>query len=545
MPVSNTPQSAETYDYVVVGGGSAGCVVAARLSEDPNTRVLLLEAGPPPNDFWLKAPAGMAMMFQNKRYNWGFTTQPDPTLNGRTVYWPRGKTLGGSSSINGMVYMRGHPHDFDHWAELGNEGWSWQEVLPYFKRSEHNARGPSDLHGGAGPMYVSDPVLRHPSTEDFIQAAGQHGIAAISELNAAPFEGISYQQFTIRNGRRESSYTAFIKPVLARKNLTVLTETHLVKVCVENGEATAVDVVHKGQMRRISVFREVILSGGALSSPHLLNLSGFGDGAELQALGIDTKRHLPGVGLNLQDHWISPFLLRTTPASSYNKNLLGIRRYLEGMRYLLTHRGYLAMGSSAVSAYVRSSPDQPQPDLQLAIRPVTFNFMPDGRVVIDPKPGISAASVLVQPKSTGRMKTVSPDPLQAPAFYPSYFSHPEDERRTLIGMRWLRRILATEPMAGRITAELAPGPDAQTDQQLLDHSKNNGSTAWHPVGTCKMGGDEMAVVDVRLRVHGVRRLRVVDASVMPRITGGNTHAPTVMIAEKASDMIKQDAAPRR
>lgn len=535
----------EAFDYIIVGAGSAGCVLANRLSEDAAVRVLLLEAGPEGNAFWIDTPAGMGKLFLDKRFNWGFSTQEVPTLDGRRVYWPRGKVLGGTSALNGMVYMRGHPADFDHWAALGNEGWGWDDVLPWFRKSECNARGADAFFGGDGPLTVSDPVLRHPATEDFVAAAVKAGIAEIPSLNAPPFEGVAYQQFTIRNGKRHSTKAAFLTPVRHRRNLTVLTGAHVLRILTAGGEAAGVEVLHKGTRRTIAARCEVVLAAGALGSPHLLMLSGVGDGAALGRLGIPVANHLPGVGRNLQDHWFAPLLLRVTPESSCNRNLRGARAYLEGMRYLLTRRGYLAMGSSAVSAYVRSTPDQPQPDLQFAVRPMTSNFLPDGRVVVDPLPGISAAIVLVGPKSVGHMELASADPLAAPAFHPNYLGDEDDIRRTLIGIRLFRQILALPPLAGRIVAELLPGPGAVSDADLTAHLKANGNCGWHQAGTCKMGVDDMAVVDPRLRVHGLRRLRVADASVMPRITRGNTNAPTIMIAEKAADMIRQDALPPR
>lgn len=529
----------ESYDYIVVGAGSAGCVMASRLSEDTGKTVLLVEAGPPADAFWINTPAGMAKLFLNKRFNWGFMTENVPTLGGRTVYWPRGMTLGGSSSINGMVYMRGHPMDFDHWAGLGNEGWGWDDVLPYFKKSERNERGASDLHGGDGMLTVSDAATRHPLTDDFIRAATRVGVPHIPELNGAPFEGVSYQQFTIRKGRRDSTYTAFIKPVLHRRNLTVATNVRVMRLALENGAATGIEVLRNGRKETISARQEVILCAGALGSPHLLMLSGIGDAADLRKFGIPMVKDLPGVGRNLQDHWYATFVMKVNAESSSNQNLHGIRKYIEGMRYLLTRRGLLALGSSAVSAYVRSTPEWPQPDIQLAIRPITLKFREDGGVEVDKEPGVSGVASLVGPKSVGHMELTSPDPMEAPAFHPNYLSDPEDIRRTLIGMRLFRRICATEPLAGRILAEISPGPEVTTDEQLLAHLQKNGNTGWHQCGTCKMGSDAMAVVDTRLRVRGIRGLRVVDASIMPRITSGNTNAPTIMIAEKAADMIRR------
>ncbi|NKJ94751.1 NAD(P)-binding protein [Rhizobium leguminosarum bv. viciae] len=535
----------EEFDYVVVGAGSSGCVVAARLSEDPKRRVLLLEAGPPADNFWINTPGGVAKLFDDRRFNWAHTTEPVNSLGGRTVNWPRGKTLGGSSAINGMVYMRGHPRDFDLWAEMGNEGWSWDEVLPYFRKSECNQRGADEYFGGDGPLSVTDPVERHPSTVDFLKSITSLGIPEIPSLNAPPYEGVSFQQFTIRNGKRETSYTAFIKPVRHRANLKVATNVQVLRVIIEGGQATGVEVLEKGRRRIIAAGREVIVSAGALSSPQLLMLSGVGDGNTLKRLGIDVHRDLPGVGLNLQDHWVSPFVARVGRDGSYNHSLIGYRKYIEGLRYLLTHKGFLALGSSAVSAYVRTSAQQPQPDLQLAVRPVSAIFRPDGSVDVDPEPGIGGAAVLVGPKSTGFLSLRSPDPLEAPIFHPNYLSDQSDIERMLYGVRLLRRVLKSEPLARRIHAEIVPGPSVQTDEQIIDFIKRHGNTAWHQAGTCKMGNDPLAVVDSKLKVHGIGRLRVVDASIMPRITSGNTNAPSIMIGEKAADLIKSQSTPRR
>lgn len=534
-------ETVERYDYIVVGAGSSGCVVASRLSEDPSVRVLLVEAGPPAGSFWIGAPAGVAKLFLHPRFNWNYYTEAVPTLNGRKVYWPRGKVLGGSSAINGMVYSRGHPLDFDHWERLGNEGWGWSSVLPFFKRSEANQRGASEHHHDAGQWQVSDPVLRHPSSDAFIEAAVRNGIPPTDDLNAPPYEGVGYQQFSIRNGRRHTAYDAFIAPVRHRRNLTIATGTQTLKVNFDGRRATGIEVLHRGHRRLIAAEREVILSGGVINSAQLLMLSGIGPGEMLRQHGIPLLVDSPDVGRNLQDHWFGSMTLRAVPEASYNGELNALRKYWHGVRYLLTRRGYLALGSSPLSAYVKSAPELLQPDLQLVSRAMTVNFGPTGRVEVDAFPGIGAVVVLLEPRSRGHLELKSADPLQAPVVHPNYLADPEDGRRLVAGMRMMRRILATEPIASRIVSEQLPGPQATSDEQLLDHIKNHGGTAWHPVGTCRMGPDPLAVVDPRLRVRGVERLRVIDASIMPKITSGNTSAPAVMIGEKGADMVRREA----
>ncbi|MDR5652146.1 GMC family oxidoreductase [Ruixingdingia sedimenti] len=536
----------ETYDYIVVGAGSAGCAVAGRLSEDPANRVLLIEAGGSADHFWVNSPAGMGKLFLEKRLNWSYFTEAGSRIEGRSIYWPRGRMLGGTSSVNGMVYMRGHPRDFDHWESLGNPGWGWNDVLPYFRKSESNTRGASDIHGGDGPLRVSDPIMRSPVIDDYLSAAAGIGIPRINDLNAPPYEGADYHQHTIRDGRRESSYTAFIAPVLnSRRNLTLLTKAQVLRVVIEGNAATGIEVQQDGRRRVISAAREIVLSAGSLNSPQLLMLSGVGDGAKLQAAGIETRAHLPGVGQNLQDHWFAPMIWEVTPGSSYNSRVSGLAKYIEGMKYLLLRKGVLAMSASASAVFLRSSDDLQQPDLQMVLRPLSYTFHPKGAVIVDSFPGVSAGVVLLNPGSRGWVDLASADPLAAPLFQPNYLSDPDDARRTLIGIRKMRRIMGSAPVAARVVNERMPGAAAQSDEDLLHHLKTVGNCGWHQVGTCKMGRDGMAVVDARLRVHGVDRLRVADGAIMPTITAGNTNAPCIMIGEKAADMIRQDAAPRR
>jgi choline dehydrogenase len=514
--------------------------VAGRLSADASCSVLLLEAGPPADDFWIRAPAGMAKLFKSERYNWRFHTEPVPTLNNRKLYWPRGKALGGSSAINGMVYCRGNRDDFDHWARLGNTGWGWDDVLPYFKRSEDNGRGASEYHGSGGPLAVNDPSIVHPTVTDFIEAAHRSGVPRVGDFAGVEPEGAGVLQSNIRRGMRQTMYDAFVAPVRNRGNLVVRTGVHVRRVLLEGNKAVGVEVIENGQVRTLRAAREVIVSAGALASPHLLMVSGIGDGEQLQQHGIRTLAHLPGVGRNLQDHCSIRVQALCTPSSSYNRDLGGWRKYWQGVRYVMARKGYLTLPSSTAAAFVKSHPDLDYADLEVSFRPMTFTYSDVGVVSVDPYDAIGASVYRVRPKSRGEVRLRSADPMEAPVFIPNYLQHDEDVDATLFGLRKLREIIATEPLASRIKTELVPGPDVNTDEQLVDFMRREGHCSYHPAGTCKMGSDDMAVVDARLRVRGVQGLRVVDASIMPTVTSGNTNAPVVMIGEKAADLIAQD-----
>jgi choline dehydrogenase-like flavoprotein len=531
------------FDILIVGAGSAGCVLAGRLSEDPALRVGLIEAGPPDKSVLIHCPAGLALLAQTGAANWEFETVPQPGLNGRRGYQPRGKVLGGSSSVNAMIYARGHRADYDAWAAEGNPGWSFDEVLPWFKHAEHNERGADAFHGTGGPLNVAD--LRSDATwrERFTQAGVQAGYPRNPDFNGAEQEGFGPYQVTHRNGERFSAAKAYLTPQLSRPNLQVLTGAQVLRVRFEGRRAVGVDVRMGGAERTLKARREVILSAGALQSPQLLMLSGVGPGAHLQALGLPVLHDLPGVGQHLHDH-IDVVQVVDAPGHHdlFGLSLAGAVRAMRGIfEWRRQRTGMLTTNFGEGGAFLRSTPEEPVPDLQLHF--VVGKLEDHGRKTVFSH-GYSCHVCLLRPKSRGSVTLASPDPLAAPLIDPAFLSDPDDTARLVRGFKLMRHILAQPALAQYGGREVAASSAAQTDAEIEAYVRQHADTIYHPVGTCRMGPAHQAaeggsVVAADLRVHGLQGLRVVDASVMPQIVGGNTNAPTIMIAEKASEVIRQ------
>ncbi|TJV46021.1 MAG: FAD-dependent oxidoreductase [Mesorhizobium sp.] len=530
------------YHYIIVGAGSAGCVLARRLTDTPTNRVLLVEAGPEAKDFWIRTPAGMARMMHHPKFNWNFETEPVPTLEGRTIYWPRGKALGGSSAINGMVHIRGDRRDYDHWEALGNPGWAWNRVGKLFDAMENDATRPAERRS-SGPLDITHAAVIHPTVVDFIAAGNRFGLKRIDDINAGDIEGIALQKFNIRNGRRQSSYDAYLAPVRHRRNLTIMTNAQVTRILIENSEARGIEaVMSNGQATTFQAAREVILCAGALCSPQLLMVSGVGNPEELKRHGIDVRHALPGVGENLQDHFVSRVQMQVTCGSSYNRALRGWRKYAAGAQYLLTRSGYLALGSSPAVAFIKSSREMDYADVEISFRPMTFSFDKAGGVSVNNFDAMSASIYRVRPTSRGRVGLHTSDPRQPAKFEPNYLATDDDAAAMIAGIRAFRAIAQQSPLRERVVSEMVPGPDVDDDQALIRYMRREGQCAFHPAGTCKMGVDPMAVVDSRLRVHGIERLRVADASIMPVVASGNTNAATLVIGENAARMIMENAA---
>jgi choline dehydrogenase len=519
------------YDFVIVGAGSAGCVLAARLSENPNCQVLLLEAGPPDKKMEIHIPAAFNKLFKSK-YDWAYETEPQPSLNGRTMFWPRGKTLGGSSSLNAMMYVRGNALDYDHWAELGNKGWAFDDVLPYFERSEHSERGSAPGRGVSGPLNVADLRDPNPTTVAFLEAAEQAGVPRSKDVNGPDQDGVDLTQVTQKRGRRWSAADAYLKPARKRRNLTVVTGAQALRIILDGTRAAGVEYVADGKTQQESA-QEVLLSGGAINSPQLLMLSGIGPPDQLAALGIPVVAGLPGVGKNLQDH----LAIMDIVHSKEPVTLASAESLPNLARFLTLGRGMLTSNIGEACGFVRTRPELDAPDLELVLAPVPFI---NHGLAPPPGHGITIGSVAVTPRSVGEVTLRSTDPFTAPRIEPNYLSDPggEDLRVLVEGSKIARRIFDAPAFARYVGDPLLPAVRPTTDDELIEHIRTDSQTLYHPVGTCKMGTDDLAVVDPELKVHGIENLRVIDASVMPVIPRGHTHAPTVMIAEKAVDLIR-------
>jgi choline dehydrogenase len=523
----------QAYDYIIVGAGSAGCVLAARLTENSPARVLLLEAGGPDSAWQIHMPAAFSKLFKTA-VDWNYSTEPEPHLNNRKLYWPRGKVLGGSSSINAMIYIRGNATDYDCWKDLGNPGWGFADVLPYFRKSENRERGACAFHGAGGPMNVADLALVNPLTRAFIAGAQELGIPANADFNGARQEGVGTYEVTQKNRKRHSAADAYLRPALARPNLTVVSAAHATRIQIEKGRATGVAYLHNGIAAEAGATSEVILCGGTVNSPQLLMLSGVGPAAQLARMNIPVAQDIPGVGENLQDHpMVSVGYLCTKPVS-----LDGAETLANLLRYIFMKRGPLTSNVAEAGLFTRTRAHANVPDLQLLFGPAYYR----GHGLVRRKENcFGFGPTLVTPESRGSITLRSANPLDAPAIRANYLSTDADMRTMIEGVRLSRSIAHTRAFDPYRGEEIHPGANATSDEDIAEFLRNEAETLYHPVGTCKMGNDPLAVVDERLRVRGIECLRVADASVMPTIPAGNTNAPTIMIAEKAADMIREDA----
>lgn len=529
------------YDFIVVGAGTAGCTLANRLTASGRHSVLMIEAGGLDNWIWFRVPVGYLYAINNPRADWCYRTEAEAGLNGRSLIYPRGKVVGGCSSINGMIYMRGQAADYDNWAALGNPGWSWNEVLPYFIKSEDRSGAPDALHGKGGEWHVENMRHRWKVLELFRDAAAEHGIPPVDDFNRGDNEGMGYFEVNQRRGVRLSTAGAFLRPALRRPNFTLWTKAQASRLMCENGRVVALELVHNGERKTIRSKREVILAAGAVNTPQLLQLSGIGDGSFLQQMGIPVTHHLPGVGENLQDHLQLRTIFSVENLATLNSsaNSLWGKAHM-ALLYVLFRRGPMTMAPSQMGGFTRSSPNQKTPNLQFHVQPLSLNKFGEP---LHKYPAFTATACNLRPESRGHVRIKSADPLQAPAIQPNYLSADADRKIAVDAIRLLRRIvLQSKALAPHKPSELKPGPEVSSEADLLRAAGDIGTTIFHPVGTCRMGLGKMAVVDSELKLRGVTGLRVVDASIMPTITSGNTNSPTIMIAEKAAVLILKAAS---
>ena len=532
-------RDAGSFDFIIVGAGSAGCVLANRLSADPKARVLLLEAGGSDNHIWVHVPVGYIYAMGNPRLDWCLKTQAEPGLNGRALNYPRGKVLGGCSSINGMIYMRGQARDYDHWRQLGNEGWGWDDVLPWFRRSERYYAGADELHGTEGELHVQQQRLNWPILDAVRQAAIELGIPASSDFNRGDNEGVGYFPVTQRGGIRWNARKAFLDPARKRPNLTVLTHAEVTRLELDGRRVTGIRFSRKGAEFRASAVAEVVLAAGAIGTPKLLELSGIGDADLLQSHGIAPCHHLPGVGEGLQDHLQIRTVFRISGARTLNDLYASpMGRIGIGLKYALSRSGPLAMAPSQLGIFTRSSPEFETPNIEYHVQPLSLDAFGQP---LHRFPALTVSVCNLRPDSRGSSHIANADPAAMPLIRPNYLSQASDRRVAIDSIRHARRLMATETLRKFSPTEMLPGPHLQTDDELELAAGNISTTIFHPVSTARMGRDAMAVVDPQLRVHGMTGLRIADASVMPTIPSGNTHAPVTMIAEKAAAMLRERA----